>query len=297
MRQKWRELLFLHWPIPTVDLRPLVPPQLDLDLFDGTAYVGLVPFTMKGVRPVGLPPVAGLSRFHETNVRTYVHRAGRDPGVWFFSLEAANPIAVSLARSLYHLPYHHAKMFLERDHSEYPGGSSSILYAGTRIRPRPRPASYLIRACPTGTVEPARQVPSSISSPSVTSSMPWRVIISTSAGSTIIPIPSNRQGSSTSTNRSWPPPASDDPTSRHWPTSPRAWTSRFTLSTTSGEEIRRPSASHRINTKPRANARTVMRVLRRAVLPTRSSAVRRARTMIRSSRFPVRRDSEKPNCA
>ena len=72
-----------------------MPPQLELDLFEGTAYVGLVPFTMTGVRPVGLPPVRGISSFHETNVRTYVHREGRDPGVWFFSLDAANRIAVS----------------------------------------------------------------------------------------------------------------------------------------------------------------------------------------------------------
>ena len=63
MRQNWRELLFVHWPIPPDELRPLVPPQLDLDLHEGTAYIGLVPFTMTGVRPVGLPPVRGLSSF------------------------------------------------------------------------------------------------------------------------------------------------------------------------------------------------------------------------------------------
>src|SRR5262249_39725517 len=60
MRQKWRDLLFVHWPIPPEALRPLVPPQLELDLFDGNAYVGLVPFTMTGVRPVGLSAVAGV---------------------------------------------------------------------------------------------------------------------------------------------------------------------------------------------------------------------------------------------
>ena len=86
--------MFVHWPISPGALRPLIPAELELDLFDGTAYVGLVPFTMKGVRPVGLPAVAGLSSFHETNVRTYVRLADRDPGVWFFNLEAANAIAV-----------------------------------------------------------------------------------------------------------------------------------------------------------------------------------------------------------
>ncbi len=107
MRMNWRDLLFLHWPVPAVILRALIPPQLELDLFEGTAYVGLVPFTMTGVRPVGVPPVPGLSSFHETNVRTYVRLGDRDPGVWFFSLDAANPIAVKLARSLFHLPYHY----------------------------------------------------------------------------------------------------------------------------------------------------------------------------------------------
>src|SRR5579875_1339985 len=144
-RMNWRELLFIHWPIRPEELRPLVPSQLELDLFEGVAYVGLVPFTMTGVRPVGLPPVRGLSRFHETNVRTYVHREGRDPGVWFFSLDAANPVAVSLARRLYHLPYYLARMFLEpesRDASTAPG---PLLYAGARRRPDPLPASYLIR--------------------------------------------------------------------------------------------------------------------------------------------------------
>ncbi len=150
MRQRWRELLFLHWPLPAETLRPLVPPQLDLDLFEGQAYVGLVAFTMKGVRPVGLPPVRRLSSFHETNVRTYVHHGGRDPGVWFFSLDAANAIAVALARRFFHLPYFHARMFLEREPAAGPGAPQPILFASTRIRPEPQPASYLIRAVPNG---------------------------------------------------------------------------------------------------------------------------------------------------
>ncbi len=155
MRQKWRELLFLHWPVPPEALRPLVPPQLELDLFEGTAYVGLVPFTMTGVRPVGLPPVRGFSSFHETNVRTYVHRDGRDPGVWFFSLDAANRVAVALARRL--VPpslLSRADVPGARGHVP-PRRSRPILYAGVRRRPDPRPASYLIRASPTGPVQPA----------------------------------------------------------------------------------------------------------------------------------------------
>ena len=115
MRQKWRDLLFLHWAVAPEAIRPLIPPQLELDLFEGTAYIGLVPFTMTGVRPVGLPPVWGLSSFHETNLRTYVRLGDRDPGVWFFNLEAASSVAVRVARALFHLPYHRARMFLERE--------------------------------------------------------------------------------------------------------------------------------------------------------------------------------------
>jgi uncharacterized protein len=155
MRMIWRDLLFLHWPVPAEALRALVPPQLELDLFDGTAYVGLVPFTMTGVRPVGVPPVPGLSSFHETNVRTYVRLGDRDPGVWFFSLDAANRIAVKLARSLFHLPYRYARMFLEHEPRSRLNSPATILYAGVRHRPGPLPASYAIRALPTGTVQPA----------------------------------------------------------------------------------------------------------------------------------------------
>src|SRR4051812_19283047 len=92
MRQNWSDLLFLHWEVPVEALRLLLPPGVELDTFEGRAYVGLVPFTMTGVRPTLLPAFPPLSNFHETNVRTYVHFQGRDPGVWFFSLDAANSI-------------------------------------------------------------------------------------------------------------------------------------------------------------------------------------------------------------
>ena len=151
MRQKWRDLLFLHWAVYPQALRPLIPPQLELDLFDGTAYIGLVPFTMTGVRPVGLPPVWGLSSFHETNLRTYVRLGDRDPGVWFFNLEAANSIAVRLARALFHLPYHRARMFWSENASdETKPQPATIVYAGVRQWPGPLPASYTIRATAAG---------------------------------------------------------------------------------------------------------------------------------------------------
>ncbi len=156
MRQNWRNLLFLHWPISPELLRPKIPAQLELDLYEGTAYLGLVPFTMTGVRPVGFPPVWGLSSFHETNLRTYVRLRDGEPGVWFFNLEAANSIAVRLARRFFHLPYHHARMFLEREPTGSAQDLPNLLYAGVRCWPGPLPASYCLRATPAGPVQSAQ---------------------------------------------------------------------------------------------------------------------------------------------
>lgn len=141
MYQRWRTLLFLHWEVPAEELAPLLPPGLTLDTFEGRAFVGLVPFTMEGVRPALLPPFPPLSNFHETNVRTYVHREGKDPGVWFFSLDAANRIAVKLARTWFRLPYHFARMALERE-------GPWISYRSERRWPAPVPARCAVRCSP-----------------------------------------------------------------------------------------------------------------------------------------------------
>ncbi len=114
MRQNWSDLLFLHWEFPLESIQKLLPPGLTTDVFNGKAYVGLVPFAMTGVRPAGFPSVPFLSDFLECNVRTYVHFEGRNPGVWFFSLDAANPIAVKIARTLWKLPYYHSKMEIRK---------------------------------------------------------------------------------------------------------------------------------------------------------------------------------------
>jgi uncharacterized protein len=108
LHQNWYHLLFLHWEVPAEVLQRMIPPELTIDTFEGKAYVGLVPFTVTGVRPVMTPPLPWISTFHEVNVRTYVHLAGRDPGVWFFSLDASSSIAVAAARAAYKLPYFHS---------------------------------------------------------------------------------------------------------------------------------------------------------------------------------------------
>jgi uncharacterized protein len=109
MTQGWHDLLFAHWTVPMEALRPVIPRGLEIDTFDRQAWLGVVPFRMAGVRVRGTPAIPGLSRFPELNVRTYVVRDGK-PGVWFFSLDATNPVAVLGARTFFHLPYFLAEM-------------------------------------------------------------------------------------------------------------------------------------------------------------------------------------------
>lgn len=115
MNQTWGKLLFMHWRIDERELRPLIPQQLEIDTFDGTAWIGVIPFTMWNIRalPPFMPAVPGFSSAHELNVRTYVHYNGV-PGVWFFSLDCNSPAAVMAARTFYHLPYYNAGIDLEQ---------------------------------------------------------------------------------------------------------------------------------------------------------------------------------------
>ncbi len=110
--QTWSELLFVHWSFPPDVVRPLVPAELELDLHDGRAWVGIVPFLMRDIQPSWLPRWAAMD-FLETNLRTYVHHRGV-PGVYFFSLEASSWLAVQAARTMWGLPYWHARMKRER---------------------------------------------------------------------------------------------------------------------------------------------------------------------------------------
>ena len=115
MHQTWGKLLFMHWRIDERELRPLIPEQLEIDTFDGTAWIGIVPFTMWDIRalPPFMPALPGFSSAHELNVRTYVHYDGV-PGVWFFSLDCNSPAAVLAARTFYHLPYYNAEIEMEQ---------------------------------------------------------------------------------------------------------------------------------------------------------------------------------------
>lgn len=135
---RWSNLGFLHWRISPELIRPFVPAELELDLFEGDAWVGLVPFTIPLIRIAGCPRIPYASSFHETNLRTYVHWQGKDPGVWFFSLDAANRLAVWAARRFWYLNYVWASMELLFVPSEgkvtEPGGR--IHYKSWRERER-----------------------------------------------------------------------------------------------------------------------------------------------------------------
>ena len=110
MRQTWSNLLFLHWRFPADQVQRTLPTGLTVDTFEGDAWLGVVPFYMQRVRPAGFPAVTGLSNFLELNVRTYVHDAAGRPGVWFYSLDCNQGMAVRIARTFFHLPYQHAAM-------------------------------------------------------------------------------------------------------------------------------------------------------------------------------------------
>ena len=142
MSMSWHDLLFMHWPVPAQELRPLVPPALNLDTFEGDAWLGVVPFRMSGVRPRFLPAVPGLSNFPELNLRTYVSAGGR-PGIWFFSLDAHNPVAVRLARATFHLPYFDARMASRKEGGE-------IHYRSVRTHRGAPPAEFAGRYRPAG---------------------------------------------------------------------------------------------------------------------------------------------------
>lgn len=113
MRMTWSQALLLHWPVPTKELRRIVPEELELDTFDGKAWLCLLPHRVRGVRPIMGPSIPWFSSFLQLDVRTYVRHQG-ESGVFFFSLDASNPVAVWLARTVFRLPYFRADMQVRR---------------------------------------------------------------------------------------------------------------------------------------------------------------------------------------
>lgn len=144
MSQTWHDLLFAHWPAAPDAMRPHVPPELELDTHAGSAWIGVVPFRMSGVRLRGLPGLPGTAAFPELNLRTYV-RLGDRPGVWFFSLDAASALAVAAARAWFHLPYFRARMRCAAQGDE-------VAYESARAHAGAPPAAWRGYYGPTGPV-------------------------------------------------------------------------------------------------------------------------------------------------
>ncbi len=151
MVQRWHDLLFAHWRCSITDLRTLIPQPLEIETYDGDAWIGVIPFYMRGVRMRATPPLPTVHAFAELNVRTYVTLDGR-PGVWFFSLDCESSLAVMGARIGAHLPYYRAdmRMAASEDGFDYDSqrrpkvgapAAFSGNYAGTGAEFTPAPGS------------------------------------------------------------------------------------------------------------------------------------------------------------
>jgi uncharacterized protein YqjF (DUF2071 family) len=149
LRMTWEHLLFAHWPLEPELVARTLPSGLELDTFDGRAWLGVVPFWMSGVRARLLPPAPTAREFPELNVRTYVRGGGRS-GVWFYSLDAASALAVAGARATFGLPYFHARMSCEPRNGR-------VRYASERRRPRGADARFAASYGPTSGVRTASE--------------------------------------------------------------------------------------------------------------------------------------------
>jgi uncharacterized protein len=147
MRQTWSDLMFAHWRVPAAELEPVMPPQLPLDTFDGSAWLGVTPFLVSGLRLRGTTPIPVASRFPELNVRTYVTVDGK-PGIYFLSLDAARRSAVVAARRSYRLPYFHARMSHE--------SGTQTRFSSERLSSDGPAASFTATYRPVGTASTAK---------------------------------------------------------------------------------------------------------------------------------------------
>ena len=149
-RQSWCDLLFAHWRCPADRLRHLVPEELEIEEFDGSSWVGVVPFRMEGVMRRPLPDLPWISAFPELNLRLYVRYENR-PGVWFVSLDATNRLAIWAARRFFHLPYFHSRIALGSEEGWHVYDSRR-LNGAARFVARYRPEAALAASVP-GTLE------------------------------------------------------------------------------------------------------------------------------------------------
>ena len=147
MRQRWESLSFLHWDYPIDAVQRLLPPALEVEPWEGRAWVGLVPFHMRVRPPLG-PALPGLTTFPETNVRTYVVGPNGESGVWFFSLDATNPPAVAVARVAYGLPYYPASMKVSHR-------GDVVSYRSRRLTGGGPEVGHKIEVVPKGPIAPA----------------------------------------------------------------------------------------------------------------------------------------------
>jgi len=150
-RQRWCDLLFAHWPVPVATLQPLVHLDLQIQEFEGTSWVGVVPFRMEDVMLRRVPGLPGISNFLELNLRLYVTYQGR-PGVWFLSLDASNPPAVWAARTFFHLPYFRARMRITEEADGTYDYLSTRVVGGAQLEARYRPTGEVYASQP-GTLE------------------------------------------------------------------------------------------------------------------------------------------------
>ena len=147
MGQTWERLLFAHWRVPLERLREVVHPEIPIDTFDGSAWIGVTPFTVTGLHVRGTPPPPGLASFHEINVRTYATIDGK-PGIYFLSLDAASRLAVEAARRAYRVPYFEAEIHVEHE-------DGRIRYRHERTQPDGPAAAFAAEYEPTGAVHTA----------------------------------------------------------------------------------------------------------------------------------------------
>lgn len=151
MGQTWEHLLFAHWPVQPEALEDVIPPGVELDTWDGRAWIAVTPFLVRNFRLAFTLPIPGLATFREINVRTYVTVGGR-PGIWFLSLDADSRFAVGSARRVYRLPYFpatlsladrtaHVEVSSSRTQADAPPAEFAARYRGSGPPFEPRPGT------------------------------------------------------------------------------------------------------------------------------------------------------------